>query len=343
MKILIIGSDSIHLSGFTLSLARLEEDISFISDTPCYYQQVKETFVIPFRSTSPLWLLSSYRKLKKVLITNRPDVVHIHQVNRLAYFVSRICAKMKIPCVTTAWGSDVLLVPDKNPFFKYLVRKTLERSQHVTADSSEMIDKMKQLVPGSSEKYILLQYGIDQVPEGSKEKIIYSNRLHKPLYRIDQIIRYFTEFSGGNPDWKLVIAGEGTETEMLKRMVDERRIGERVKFLGWLGPKENKSWYSRSEVYISIPESDGTAVSLLEAMSAGCLPIVPDLEVSREWIKDGKNGLIENQGENPLDRLHEIDLVSCRKENRELIEAKADRNVNTSRFVQFYQSAIDAI
>ena len=48
----------------------------------------------------------------------------------------------------------------------------------------------------------------------------------------------------------------------------------------------------KEELYISIPTSDSTSVTLLEAMAAGSLPIVSDLPANREWIEDGKNGFL---------------------------------------------------
>jgi glycosyltransferase involved in cell wall biosynthesis len=45
--------------------------------------------------------------------------------------------------------------------------------------------------------------------------------------------------------------------------------------------------------------SDGTSVSLLEAMAAGCVPVLSDLPANREWVVDGLNGFLVSD----LDRL----------------------------------------
>jgi glycosyltransferase involved in cell wall biosynthesis len=50
--------------------------------------------------------------------------------------------------------------------------------------------------------------------------------------------------------------------------------------------------YHRAAVFASVPESDGTSVSLLEAMAAGCVPVLSDLPANREWVTDGRNGFL---------------------------------------------------
>jgi glycosyltransferase involved in cell wall biosynthesis len=202
-----------------------------------------------------------------------------------------------------------------------------------------MIESMQLLVK-SVVKYELLQYGIEMVDPVEKEDVIFSNRLHKDLYRIDQVIDYFCEFSKLNSSWKLVIGAEGEKTEMLKYKVNTLNISDKVEFVGWLLPADNKSWYAKSKIYISIPESDGTSVSVLEAMSAGCIPILSDIGVSYELIENGENGIIEKKNENPLDRAILLNREEVYLRNRALVELKASRNRCTDRFIEIYSNAI---
>jgi glycosyltransferase involved in cell wall biosynthesis len=336
MKILQVGSNSVHVSSYISALSETEKDIYLLSEEACDFQGVKENFVISFRNLNPIAVLKSKRLLKQLLVKLKLDVIHIHQVNRAAYFVARIAQKLNIRVVTTAWGSDVLLIPKQNAFFKYLVTQTLKNSAVVTADSQDMIQAMNALYPQGN--YKLLQYGIDPITALEKEKIIYSNRLHEPLYRIEKVIDYFKQFSAQHPDWKLVIAGTGSQTEYLKSLVNESNLKSKTSFVGWQKKPENSAWYAKSSIYISIPTSDGTSVSVLEAMSAGCIPVVADLPVSHEWIISEKNGIIEKSDENPLLKALEIDRETCANINTELISNKATREASIKEFIGFYKS-----
>ena len=335
MKILQVGPNSVHVSSYISALSEMEKDIYLLSEEACDFQGVKENFVISFRSLNPSAVLKSNRLLKQLLAKLKPDVIHIHQVNRAAYFVARIARKLNIRVVTTTWGSDVLLIPKQNAFFKYLVTQTLKNSALVTADSQDMIQAMKALYPQGN--YKLLQYGIDPIIALEKEKIVYSNRLHEPLYRIEKVIEYFKDFSAQHPYWKLVIVGTGSQTEHLKSLVNESNLGSKTSFVGWQKKPENSAWYAKSSIYISIPTSDGTSVSVLEAMSAGCIPVVADLPVSHEWIVSNKNGIIEKMGENPLLKALEIDTEACANINTELINNKATRAASIKEFIGFYR------
>jgi glycosyltransferase involved in cell wall biosynthesis len=339
MKILQIGSDSIHVSSFLLAIKNCDIENYLLTEEKCDFESVVSNKVISFRSINPLNIWRANKKLKSYLQELKPDIIHIHQVNRLAYFVTRIAEKLKIPVITTAWGSDVLLIPKQNAFFHFLVKQSLKCSKIVTADSDDMILAMKKIE--LSDKYVLLQYGIDPILAKEKQKIVFSNRLHKSLYRIDAVINYFSDFSKNHTDWQLVIGGTGSETEQLKQLVEILELTEKVTFVGWLQKAENNEWYAKSTIYISIPESDGTSVSVLEAMSAGCIPVVADLPVSKEWIRSGENGVIEKVGENPIEKALTIDRDKCIRINSKLINEKASRNASIKRFLEIYKLAVN--
>ena len=57
----------------------------------------------------------------------------------------------------------------------------------------------------------------------------------------------------------------------------------------------------RAGIYISASKSDGTSVTLLEALSAGAIVIVSNFPSNVEWVKDGDNGFVfENQSKESL-------------------------------------------
>lgn len=336
MKVLEVGSDSIHFTGF---LKDMGDRFSWnaLSEEPLEDIDPKKVEQISFRNLKPWVIRKNLRILRNYIKAFNPDVIHVHQVNRLAYFTTKVANALRIPVVTTAWGSDVLIVPKRNRFSRYLVATTLKRSEFVTADSNEMIEAMRTICPGG--KYVWLQYGIRPVESKPKENTIYSNRLHKDLYRIGQIVTYFADFHAKHPDWNLVVAGSGTNTDHLKKQVNDLGLSKVVRFDGWLGSEENRANYANAKMYISIPESDGTAVSLLEAMSAGCVPVVSNLAVSREWIRDGINGVIEKPGQNPLEEALQVNAETCAELNKKRILESATRDRCLEEFYQLYTDA----
>jgi glycosyltransferase involved in cell wall biosynthesis len=67
--------------------------------------------------------------------------------------------------------------------------------------------------------------------------------------------------------------------------------------VGRLAAAEQERHYARAQWYLSLPESDSVAVSVLEAMGHGCIPLLSDLPANRELVEHGRNGLILRDAE----------------------------------------------
>lgn len=337
MKILNIGSKSIHVSSFLHRMQELDQYL-FVEES-CGYLSDEKEFFFKIRGLNLFVIFFNFWKMNATIKKLNPEIIHIHQLNRFAFFVC-LFANKKTPIISTAWGSDVLIMPWKNKLFYSITKYLINRSSIVTADSTDMIDSMMKIIPMSS-KYQKLQYGIQYVKPKTKQNIIYSNRLHKSFYRIDRIIEYFSEFVKTNHDWSLIVAGVGEETEKLKEKAIKLGVMDKIDFVGWLDQSQNHYYYSIAKVYVSIPMSDGTSVSLLEAMSAGCIPIVSNLPVSNEWIKHLKNGIIENLNENPMFQIQKLNLDQVYNENIEKLDKQnVSFEMSKQTFLKLYKSLV---
>ena len=94
------------------------------------------------------------------------------------------------------------------------------------------------------------------------------------------------------PDVKFVILGEGPEKHNLMREVDQLGITKNIVFKGSLLPKEVAQNLRYAQIYVSTSLTDGTSLSLFEAMACGTFPIVTNIIANREWISDEKNGFL---------------------------------------------------
>ena len=113
MKILQVGPNSVHVSSFVSALKTDQNSLFLLSEEPFELEEITHNHVVSFRTFNPVKIFQNISRIKNILLEINPGVVHIHQVNRLAYFVSKIANQLNIRVVTTAWGSDVLLIPKK--------------------------------------------------------------------------------------------------------------------------------------------------------------------------------------------------------------------------------------
>lgn len=334
-KILIIGPSSTHVDRFIGLVIPFYDDVVFIGETDLETSHAIRQYRINFRSMNPFAMVAASKRLKKIIAAENPDHVHIQQVNRVAFIASRVLNAARRKFVATAWGSDVLLIPKQNKFYRWMTRKVLNRAAYITADSTDMIQAIEELAPQKPIELVL--FGIDPIVSVPKEKLVYSNRALFPLYNIEGVIDEFIAFHQTSPDWRLVIAGTGPSAVHLKQKVEQAGFSNSIEFCGWLNQEQNDAYYKKASIYISLPLSDGTSVSLLEAMSAGCIPVVADLPVSHEWISDKENGVIKKANENALIVAKNLNQQEVAQQNEKIIAARATKKIAGNKFHQIYQ------
>lgn len=339
-KLLLIGSTSnpVHVRNFYLLVKDYFDEVVIVGT---HKVDFCTSYAIDFGIKNPFKIISSIRQLRKLMLDFNPSIVHVHQANSFGY-ISALANKRRFPMVLTTWGDDVLILPKINFIYKKLVTTSLKYADAITADAEIMKTAIHSFYGNVPVE--IANFGIDilniEIPQ--KDNVIYSNRLHDDLYNIDLIISGTKKFLHENPDWKLIIAAVGKNTEKLKQLVKELKLQEQVEFVGFLDKEQNLNNYLRSKIYISIPNTDGTSISLLEAMAYGCLPVLSDLPANREWVKDAENGIILEgyQVENGLERVFMLDAEKAIKMNQEIIENKATKEVNYLKFIAIYEKIL---
>ncbi len=294
--ILVVGPAGTHLTKFISMIIPFFKKVVVISDKPCELDQVSTVKVDFHYSLKNYFATTSI--ISEQIKTLNPQFIHIHQLSSNAFYAVRACRKNNFTnIISTAWGTDVLVTPDKSKILNLILKYVLKHSKAITADANFMFESINKRVLNLTKFQEKILFGIELKPIlFQKEDIIYSNRLHNPLYRIDKIIIAFSKFikHPENNHYKLVIGATGSQTQNLKQLVSDLELTSKVDFVGWINQEKNTEYFQKAKIYVSIPESDGTSVSLLEAMYYGCVPIVSNLPANNEWIKNGVNGIIVN-------------------------------------------------
>jgi len=111
------------------------------------------------------------------------------------------------------------------------------------------------------------------IPSGTP--IIGSVGRLEPIKGYDLMVEAFARLCGEEPQPAgpvLVIAGDGSERPRLVARVQELGLDGRVFLLGWR--RDLASLYQAFDLFVMTSRSEGTSVSLLEAMSSGLCPVV---------------------------------------------------------------------
>ncbi|MCC2644572.1 MAG: glycosyl transferase family 1, partial [Burkholderiales bacterium] len=191
--IALIGSNSIHTIRYLLGIAPYFKKIIFITNEAWRPNISCPENIIIYQADFKLLNIRCRKKIAMILNKHQINLVHIQQANSYAYHTFKAIKRYKIKCKTilTTWGSDVLVLPKKNIFFKQLVKFNLNHAHIITSDSLYMSEQIRNLAPLAKTIYTInfvIQNFPYHVNMNLKQNIILSNRLHKPLYNIDKII-----------------------------------------------------------------------------------------------------------------------------------------------------------
>lgn len=343
-KLVLVGTSVVHTFKYLELISSYFDEILLITDKPKSGLKVNQ-LAFDFSLRSPLSVLSKIKRMREEIEKFNPDIVHVHQANSCAWYALKACRK-KFPLVVTAWGSDILATPSKGYLYRKMLKYILRNADCFTSDSRFMAEEMRRIAGKKELEILIANFGIDINPvHPVKEDLIYSNRQLTPLYRVHKIIELFSSFILSDSKyrhWVLAIAATGSEEDKLKKQVNSAGLGNNVRFYGWVDKAMNSDLYSKARIYISIPESDATSISLLEAMASACIPVVSDLPANREWIRDNVNGVIYKDGDmGVIEKAVLIDEQTAVKMNMEIINHEGTKSANRDKFISMYENMIN--
>lgn len=311
MRLVLIGDgESPHLQKWARALARVD-DVELWAVSSRSFAAGFEPLVPASRrlalATRPdaaggnAGVLLQLPRLARWLRGVRADWLHAHYLTShgtLAWLAQRACG---VPgrLVVSAWGSDILVTPQRSAPARWLTRRVLRAAALATSDSQAMAARMREL--GAREPMVF-PFGLERMPAapGAKDfDLAFANRGLEPTYDPLRVLDVYAAMRRARPGLRLVVANDGSLRGALQARAAALGLGESVRFVGRLDADAQAAWYERAAWYLSLPASDSVSVSVLEAMAHGCLPLLSDLPANRELVRDGVNGLLLAPGELP--------------------------------------------
>lgn len=283
--------------------------------------------------------------LARALADFRPDVVDAHFVPN--YGVMAALSGFH-PFSITAWGSDLLIDAPRDVLQRARARFVLTRADLVLGDSNNLAAAA--LKHGADPARVhAIPWGVEierfQSLPPREPGLMFGARMHEPVYDIPALIRGAQPVLMRDPNARLVLAGDGSLRAEHERLARELLPPDRIRFVGLLAPHELAAWLGRADIYLSSSLSDSTSVTLLEAMAAGAVPVVSDIDGNREWLADGDGARLFTPGDAAgVTRALEQVLgdpewaESARARNRSVIESRGVWSTNMGRIESLFMA-----
>ena len=125
--------------------------------------------------------------------------------------------------------------------------------------------------------------------------VVFSVRNFTPLYNQETVVAAFARVRKVLPDAFLLMKNYGGEPAYVDRIQAQIRmlgLEDCCRIVETVPYDDMPALYRTADAVISIPMSDATPMSLLEAMSVGSIPVVSDLPSLREWVRTGETGYL---------------------------------------------------
>ncbi len=298
------------------------------------------------------------RKLKDVFRQIKPDVVHAGSVQTAALVTAMSNLQ---PLVTMSWGYDMLMDANSSEQMKKDTRYTLEKTSVLVCDCQAVADQA--IAFGfSPDRIVKFPWGVDLVHFGiegreknrnklewsSDEFVILSLRAWEPIYDVKTVIRGFIDAVRKQPALRLVLLGGGSQGNQLRQMLINAGVMEKVHFGGRIGFEDLPVFYRSADLYLSASLTDGSSVSLMEALACGTPALLSAIPGNLEWSDDMSVSVFpvgdwQRLSDGLIDAYQQKEFVrgEMRSMARHLAEQRADWSKNFSKLMDAYSMAME--
>jgi len=297
------------------------------------------------------------RSVRKALEAFGPQVVHAGPVQDCALLAAWAGAN---PLVTMSWGSDIL-TGARQGLGRLAARFVLSRTTVFVCDC-QAVRQAGLALGAPAERVVVFPWGVDLKHfcpgDGSALRrrlgwgdafVLLSTRSWEPAYGVETLVAGFVRLAAQVPSLRLMILGSGSQGPRLRELLTRAGLLERVHFAGSVALEDLPPYYCAADLYLTASRSDGSSVSLLEAMACGLPAVVSDTPGNREWVSPEENGWWFAPG----DARALTDVLGSAIEARDrlpgmgrcaraIAEARADWDRNFPRLLEAYRMAADA-
>lgn len=246
------------------------------------------------RRLRPLAYLEARRAVRSMIQPLQPDVLHAHYLTGYGWLA---WASGIRPYAISVWGSDVFRTIPSSRKARWFGRMALAGAATVTADSQDLA-RAAIAAGASRDRTLIVQFGVEtelfaprppdaelrnrlRLPAG---RILFSPRTLMDFYRHDLVVRALPSLPA---DLILLLSARHQDLATrarLEALIDEVGVRDRVVIVDAIPHEEIAAVLRLADVVVSVPETDGTPVTILEALAVGRPVVASDVPSVREWL-----------------------------------------------------------
>jgi glycosyltransferase involved in cell wall biosynthesis len=252
-------------------------------------------------------------RLYRLMRRERPHIVHTHTAK--AGFVGRLAARLaRVPVVVHTFHGHILqgyYSPRKNQLLRGMERVMTRLTNRIIAVSEQVKQDLVTYGVAPAEKILVVPLGLELEPflDGSHSRGAFRRELNlKGGERLVGIVgrlfpiknhRLFLDAAAlmarQERAVRFVIVGDGALRPEMEQYAHALDIADRVIFTGWR--RDLPRIYADLDVLAVTSQNEGTPVSAIEAMAAGCPVVATRVGGLPDLISDDETGYLVPPGD----------------------------------------------
>jgi glycosyltransferase involved in cell wall biosynthesis len=144
-------------------------------------------------------------------------------------------------------------------------------------------------------KVLVLPHGIEverfeRIPDLPQDiDVVFVGHLWA-LKEVGRLLKAWQLVIRRHPQARLAIVGDGPQRVELETLARELGIWEQVTFTG--AADNVPEWLSRAKIFVNLANQEGVPMAMIEAMTAGLVPVVTAVGGVPSVVKHGENGFL---------------------------------------------------
>ena len=250
-------------------------------------------------SLSKVIYLFSYPRLKKIIRTFKPDILHAHSAS--SYSLLGALSGFH-PFAISVWGTDIYNFPQKSNFLKEVLIYNLKKSDMLFSTSKIMAEETKKY---TNKKVNIVPFGIDTEtfkPKKTKnyfsenDIVIGTIKSVEKKYGTEYLVTAFKKVKENHPNLslKLLIVGGGSMISHIKTLVANLGIESDVQVTGFVSYNKIPGYHRMLDIYVAVSteDSESFGVAILEASACETPVIVSNVGGLPEVVDNNITGFI---------------------------------------------------